>query len=171
MIRAILSTTIIASSLFATGLNIDSFKSDFKQTIINELNEKIVYTGNVTIKKPSLALWQYIKPIKKSVHLYEKRVYIIEPDLEQVTISTLKESINFIELLERAKKIDDTRYKTKINELDAILTIKSNKILKLTYTDSMSNNVEILFSNQHQNIDIENSYFRLVIPDGYDIIE
>jgi outer membrane lipoprotein carrier protein len=169
--KKLLAISIFALGLFANSLDINTFKADFKQVITNELDEKIVYTGSLSVKKPSLALWRYKKPIAKDVYLYDNRVYIVEPDLEQVTISTLSNSINFIDILSQAKKISDDTYKTKLNDIDALLIVKNNQISKLQYTDSMANRVEILFDNQSKNSNIPNHYFKFSIPDGYDIID
>lgn len=170
--KIILFIITIAIYAIANNLDIDSFESDFKQKIVNDANQVITYEGKVYIQKPNTALWEYTKPIKKSVYLYNTKVYIIENDLEQVTITTLSENLDFIEVLNKAKEISKNKYLAKLDNLDAILKLdNNNKVLSLEYKDNMSNKVEISFFNQKQNTKINDKVFEVHIPAGYDIIE
>jgi outer membrane lipoprotein carrier protein len=157
--------------VYADILNINTFEADFKQAIINELDKKIIYSGKVYVKKPMFALWKYKTPIEKDVYLYNNKVYIVEPDLEQVTITKLKDSINFLEIVNNAKKISSNKYITNLGSTKATINTKNNKIVKLQYIDSLSNKVEIDFTNQKVNQEITDDYFRLTIPSEYDIIK
>ena len=54
-------------TLFANFDTVDTFVADFKQSILNEQNKKITYSGKVYIKKPIFALWEYKEPVLKQV--------------------------------------------------------------------------------------------------------
>ncbi len=50
---------------YASFDNINSFQANFKQTITNEKDKSLVYTGKIVASKPQNALWSYTDPIKK----------------------------------------------------------------------------------------------------------
>lgn len=95
--KALIIFSLFFLKLFA--IEIDSFESSFIQTITNDSNKKIEYFGKLYFKKPIKILWRYEKPIKKDIFITENRVTIIEPELEQITISENFEVKNIINIL------------------------------------------------------------------------
>jgi outer membrane lipoprotein carrier protein len=168
--KKLLFIVFFISMLFGDIKNINTFEASFNQTITNELDKKITYTGKVYIKKPSLALWKYNTPVTKDIFINENKVYIIEPDLEQVTISKINNNFNMIDIINSAKKINNDKYKTIIDGMDAYIFTKNGQIKKISYTDNLANDVVIEFQNTIQNIKINKDVFKVKIPYGYDII-
>ncbi|ACZ12409.1 LolA-like outer membrane lipoprotein chaperone [Sulfurospirillum deleyianum] len=160
----------LASLLFA---KIDSFKtiqSDFVQKVTNDQNKTIVYQGVFYATHDKKALWIYDKPVEKKIYFNETRVLIIEPELEQVIITTLENTPNIAQLLQEAKEISTNTYVTKFMETTYTILANTHGIEKVLYKDKLDNSVEILFSNQSTNLFLDDTLFKADIPKGYDII-
>ncbi|MEA2019697.1 MAG: LolA-like outer membrane lipoprotein chaperone [Campylobacterota bacterium] len=150
--------------------DITSYQASFTQSIVNSSNKEILYNGTIYIKKPSDVLWKYNDPIIKNVYILSNQVIIIEPDLEQVIISTLKEEINILDLLKNSTKISKNRYEAIIYDKKYILTIKNNQLTQINYSDEIENKVTIYFKDIKQNHKISSTYFKFKIPNSYDVI-
>lgn len=160
------------NSLFAFGQNMQSFKANFKQTITDENGNVLTYKGKFYTKRPYSVLWDYTYPemAAKKIFINEKKVFIVQPMLEQVTISNLKFGMDFFKIFSDAKRIDKeylmTTYLNRnftIREIDGI-------IISISYIDDLDNVILILFSNQEQNTSIKDKFFIPNIPNDYDII-
>lgn len=171
--RFITFTLLIFVSCFANNiLNVSSFTSNFVQSVVNESNKKIVYNGVVYVKRnPNLALWEYKEPVLKSVYLIDKKVFIIESELEQVIMTNLSDSIDFFSIINSAKKVSDNRYETTIEGQKYSVITDNLSVKKIEFLDKLGNRVDIEFSNQNINNDIPNSIFQFKIPQGYDVIK
>ena len=162
---------LLAISLFANFLDINSFSANFKQTVTDEENKMLVYTGTLQAKKPQFALWLYKTPIKKSIYIEENRVLVIEPDLEQVIVKNIPADFDFFHIIRTAKKISPKVYIATINAKEYTINLLNNVISSIVYSDDFGNNVQILFSKQSQNGEIKETIFKPIIPSGYDIIQ
>jgi len=161
----------LSNSLLANVLeNIKSFEASFVQTIINSSNKKIEYKGVLYIKEPSKILWKYQEPIIKNVFVINNFAIVDEPELEQAIFTSLDSEINLLKLIKTAKKVDKTKYITKINNVDYTLYVLKDKIAKIEYKDELENRVTILFGNVKQNIEISDEIFKFSPPEHYDII-
>ena len=157
-------------SLFASFNNLTSFDADFVQTITDEKNKELVYEVHIKALKPQNALWEYTKPIDKSVYINSFNVIIVEPEIEQAIIKRLKTSFDFFNMIKAAKKTSDNQYTTLYG--DTIFTIRTDnkKILSISYIDEFENNVKIIFKNQTNNLPIKKVTFFPNLPAEYDII-
>lgn len=151
-------------------IDISSFESNFTQ-IVKEDSKKIKYFGKLYFKKPMKVLWKYEKPIKKDIYIVNDQVIIIEPEIEQVTISHFSETKNIIDILNNAKKIGDKKYKATYNEQDFYIFLdEKNRLKKIEFKDKLDNEVEILFESPKQNTEIDDEVFRYKIDPEFDII-
>ncbi len=150
--------------------DIKSFQSSFTQSIVNNSGKEILYNGTIYIKEPAKVLWNYNDPIIKNVYILENKVTIIEPDLEQAIVSTLKEEINILDLLKNAVKISSYKYEASIYDKTYLLTIRNGILTQINYTDEIENKVTISFKNILQNRDMSDDIFDFRIPNDYDII-
>lgn len=160
------ATALIANNLKA----INSFQASFKQTIINNSNKEILYTGKIYMKKPFNVVWRYDEPIQKFVYIQYNKVTIIEPDLEQAIISQLDKEFNLLELLNNSTQISPTQYISTFNNINYKLTIIDNQLQEISYKDSIDNTIIIHFFNINQNEPILDTIFSYSIPTDYDII-
>lgn len=151
---------------------INSFKSQFTQTITSPSGKVIEYKGDVFIVNTGKILWKYKTPIIKDVYVKKDLVIIVEPELEQVIYTQLEKQINIIELLNNAHKIENNKYKTKIDNIDYLIVLdnKTKKIVNISYEDKLENQVVIDFKNTIENEKIDDSIFSFERPDYYDVI-
>lgn len=164
---------LIISTILSFALDIKelkTFEADFKQSIINNSNNEIIYQGKIYIKHPSLFFWKYNTPIEKLVYITKKHVTIIEPELEQAVISKLSDELNIIKLLEESKKIDKNTYEAILYNKKYTLTLKENRLDTIKYTDELDNKITLTFLNAKQNKTIDNQIFKYNIPYEYDVI-
>jgi outer membrane lipoprotein carrier protein len=159
-----------ATSLLAFTTNIQTFSADFTQTIVNDNNTTIKYSGNLIAKAPDKAKWSYLKPIKKYVYVNGGKMVIVEPELEQAIITRIGDTLAFFKVLQNAKKVAPQHYVSSYDKVKLNLYIKNKMIDSITYKDQLQNNVVIRFSHQLENKEIENSTFRPVIPKDFDIV-
>jgi outer membrane lipoprotein carrier protein len=169
----VLGSLFLSSTISANNLHITSLESDFTQTIVNDQNSKITYTGKMyATSAKNQALWEYNSPIVKKIYYKGgKELVIIEPELEQVIYAKLNKVPNILKLLQSARKISANKLQTKFNGLTYNIDINGNKIEKISYIDEMQNKVVILFANEKVNGIISSSRFAYTIPADYDILE
>ncbi len=168
----VLSSLFVSSTISANSLNIQTLESNFKQSITNDQNAKIIYTGKMyATQAKNQALWEYNTPIVKKIYYKEGKLIIIEPELEQVIYAKLNKIPNILKLLESAKKISENKLQTKFNAITYNITTDGNKIEKISYTDEMQNSVVISFTDEKVNNPINSSRFAYTIPADYDVLE
>jgi outer membrane lipoprotein carrier protein len=158
-------------ALIAAPKDITSFNSKFEQTITDDNGKTIRYTGELWAAKPQNALWMYQKPIKKSVYINAKKITILEPSIEQVTMRTLDGEIDFLQIIQQAKKVDEHKYIATVKGEKYTIVFQNDLLSTISYTDSFDNKVVIKFTAPVQNKPIENSKFNPTIPEDYDIIK
>jgi len=156
--------------LFAKIEHFKTIQSDFTQKVTNDQNKTIVYQGSFYATNDKKALWIYEKPVSKKIYFNNTRVLIIEPELEQVIITTLENTPNIAQLLQEAKEVSPNKYITKYQETIYTILTQKESIEKVVYRDKLDNAVEILFSNQSTNLFLDDELFRAEIPKGYDIV-
>ncbi len=159
------------TSLMASPMEINSFNSKFEQTITDDNGKTIRYTGELWAAKPQNALWIYQKPIKKSVYVNAQKITVIEPSIEQVTLRNLDGEIDFLQIVQHAKKVDDHKYIASVKGEKYTIIFRDNLLTSISYTDGFDNKVVIKFTNPSQNKPIEASKFKPNIPEDYDVIK
>ncbi|HEX5710473.1 MAG TPA: LolA-like outer membrane lipoprotein chaperone [Sulfuricurvum sp.] len=168
--RFFILTLLSAISLLAGPKDINSFHSSFTQTIIDEHKKKIVYNGELWASKPQNALWMYKKPIQKSVYISGSKLTLIEPVIEQATIRTLNDEIDFLEIIKKAKPMNAAHYTATVNGQTYFIEFSGDTLSSISYTDGYENKVIIQFLNPDTNKPIDASRFKPSIPTGFDII-
>lgn len=162
---------VCLSSLNAAKL--DAFKtiqSDFIQKVTNEQHKTITYEGKFYATKEKKALWIYDKPVAKKIYFNDTKVVIIEPELEQVIITTLENTPNIAQLMQEAKEIAPNMYAATFMDTTYKIHASSQRIEKVTYKDKLDNDVEIHFTDQSINLFLDNVLFNVEIPVGFDVI-
>jgi len=153
------------------ALTLKNFNADFKQTITDEYNKTISYLGSITAQSPSNVVYNYTSPMNKSLFLLDKKIIIIEDELEQVIVRRLKSEINFFELLKNAKKSKDGTYASEYKGFT--FYIKKSKDIPqfIKYSDDLDNTIQIEFFNIKTNIKLAEDIFKPNIPPYYDVIK
>ncbi len=156
--------------IFAFPFELESIRSNFKQTITDDHNKTLTYTGNLRAKKPALAHWHYATPIEKEIYIDNANVTIVEPDLEQAIIRDIGDTIDIIAILKASQKIDDTHYRAHYNDKSYDIFLKDNTLGAIRYVDDFGNKSAIEFSDLKLNLPVQSSQLKAVIPEDYDII-
>lgn len=154
----------------ASVQEISSFHARFEQTIIDDNKKVIRYNGELWASKPQNALWVYHKPIQKSVYINGKKLTLIEPQIEQVTVRTLGDEIDFLEIIKKAKPITPSRYTATVKGQTYYIDLSNNLLSTISYTDGYENKITIKFINPTHNQPIESSRYKPAIPKDFDII-
>lgn len=70
--------------------NMHSMQAQFTQTILDK-NGKVIQrnTGHMALQRPNQFRWDVIKPLRQLIVTNGKKVWIYDPELEQVTIRKL----------------------------------------------------------------------------------
>jgi len=164
-------TFLVSSFLFLyASFDIRSIKADFIQTITNEQNNTIKYSGKFYARSDNKALWIYQKPIKKELYFIDGKVVIIEPELEQSIFSRAKKLPKILDILKSAKK-EKNRLIAHCCDTTYIILTKGNQIISVSYKDKVGNKVKINFFNEEINLIIDDEIFRYKIPEYYDILQ
>jgi len=149
---------------YGIELKYKSFSADFNQSVKSD-NKIILYEGNLKVKN-NLIFWHYKKPIEKKIWITNK-IFIYEPDLEQVTI--YNKDNNLFKLLKNAKKIKKDLYVNKYENRNIYFIIKNKMITKIYYKDKIDNLVTLNFYNIKKE-KLNNSTFKAKYPNYVDII-
>lgn len=168
--RLIFINFLLFFSAFGQNLDFNTIKSNFIQTIISPEGSKLKYEGNFYAKKPNLALWNYTKPMEKSIYYLKENVIIVEPELEQAIMSKIKNIPDIPSLLKKAKKDKDGNFYTMFDDTKFTIKLKNKTLDQIEYKDKLDNSVNITFINPHVDVNIDNNIFKYTIPNGYDII-
>ncbi|MBU1658307.1 LolA-like outer membrane lipoprotein chaperone [bacterium] len=161
---------ILASEIFAFFDAISSFQADFTQTVTDEKNKTISYSGTIIAEKPQNAMWTYEKPVKKNIYISSNSVTIVEPEIEQVIIKKIESNFDFFKMIQGAKQIENDTYIAIYEKSKFTITTKNKLIESISYKDEFENKVKIIFKNQKQNIEIDSQQFIPKIPIEFDII-
>jgi len=159
------------ASLLAVAENLNTFEADFIQTIINDKNSTLRYSGHLYAKRPNLGRWNYTKPIQKELYINGNHIVIVDDELEQATQKYIDSDFNILELLQHAKQISDTLFKSEYKQRDFLITIKDNIIESIAYSDDFDNSVVVDFEAQQMNQPLKDTLFLPKIPKSYDIIK
>ena len=168
--KHIIMTLLCSTLSFAAIDNINSFEADFTQTVTDDKNTSLNYSGYVQAKKPQNALWSYKKPVKKDVYISNRRVTIVEPEIEQVIIRRINTGFDFFKMVKNATKIAKNVYEANYKNTRFTIYLKNNLIEKISYKDEFDNSVVIQFKKQKQNTKLENDIFIAKFPLYFDII-
>ncbi len=138
---------VLFLTILSYGLEIKykEFSADFNQTVKSE-NKIIKYNGQIDVDN-NLVFWHYTKPIEKKIWATLTKIYVYEPDLEQVTIHNIAQNDNFFTLLKTAKKIKDNLYMKNYDNKNIYFVVQNQMITKIYYKDKIDNLVTLNFYN------------------------
>lgn len=92
----LMTNTLFAAETAAEKLNtllgdVKSMRADFEQTVHDGDGRQVqVAKGSMALKRPGYFRWQTDKPIPQTIIANNNKLWVYDPDLEQVTIRQLK---------------------------------------------------------------------------------
>lgn len=147
--------------------------------------------GELVLKRPGLFRWHTDAPMEQLLVSNGEKVWLYDPDLQQVTIQTLDQRLTHTPALLLSGDVSKIRENFEIshkeagNVVDFILKPKSkdtlfdslrlsfrNKVLNdMQLIDSIGQRTNILFLNVKMNEPQDNAQFTFEIPAGADVIQ
>ncbi len=176
-----------------------TFVADFEQTYYDALlDQTVVSNGKIFYKKPGLMRWDYEKPDLTEIIIGKEKIWIYDPDLENVTVQYLDQvsridSLSFLlknehlsrhfslvstekSLITNPKNIVALFLKPKkpsqyIAEMQLALDKKNYQIQQFIIVDHQENHRKIEFKAMVLNVDSDASKFEFVITEGMEVID
>ena len=147
--------------------------------------------GQLALKRPGLFRWHTDEPMEQLLVSNGEKVWLYDPDLEQVTIQTLDQRLthtpalllsgdvsqireNFeISYKEGGSVVDFTlKPKSKDTLFDSLrLSFRSGVLNDMQLIDSIGQRTNILFLNVQLNQALDDGQFSFDIPEGADVIQ
>ena len=161
---------LLLSQAYASFEQISSFEADFTQSITDDKNKVLTYSGHIIASKPQNAKWSYDTPVRKDVYINRFKVVIVEPEIEQVIVRNVESKFDFFKMISNAKEIKKDTYLANFNDSQFTVVQTKNLIESISYIDEFENRVKIVFKNQKQNHKISSEVFTPHYPLYFDVI-
>lgn len=164
----------------------------FSQLTLDDSGTQLQETaGQLALKRPGLFRWHTDAPMEQLLVSNGEKVWLYDPDLQQVTIQTLDQRLTHTPALLLSGDVSKIRENFEIshkeggNVVDFILKPKSkdtlfdslrlsfrNKVLNdMQLIDSIGQRTNILFLNVKMNEPQDDAQFTFEIPAGADVIQ
>jgi outer membrane lipoprotein carrier protein len=171
--------------------NTTSMRAKFQQTVVDNLGRKVQeVTGTMQLQRPGKFRWDYDKPYVQLIVGDGKKVWLYDPDLNQVTVRSLDKVLGSspAALLAGSKDIDKTfdlrnvGQQGDLNWVEAVpkekesgfdkvvLGFKGNMLHEMEMRDSFGQITVIEFSAQEANPKLNDKNFRFTPPAGADVL-
>jgi outer membrane lipoprotein carrier protein len=171
------------------------FVADFQQeTEVKTLNRSLKAFGKVTFKRPGKMLWRYEEPKGQFVLADGTHLYFYQPEHNQIIktplknafrsdiplsfllgIGNLKKDFNVtLKATEQAQHVLRLEPKGEAGGFSEILlgvSKDSFDILWASVRDSAGNLTMVRFSGMRKGVGVNDSLFRLEVPEGVDVVQ
>ncbi len=174
---------------FATGLH--SLSGQFSQSL-TDVNGQTSKTsaGTLMLEAPRQFRWDTLTPYKQTIVADGSRVWMYDPELEQVTvrIQSTEEAHSPLTVLTDLKQLDRDFKVTEQGEHDGLawlqltsagpdpqfdhadLGFDANGLVRMRFRDQLGSTTDILFSNLRRNAAVPDTTFNFEPPKGADVI-
>lgn len=171
--------------------NTTSMRAKFHQTVVDNLGRKVQeVTGSMQLQRPGKFRWDYDAPYVQLIVGDGKKVWLFDPDLNQVTVRPLDKVLGSspAALLAGNKDIDKTfdlksvGQQDQLNWIEALpkekesgfervmLGFKGNTLAEMEMRDSFGQITVIEFSGQQLNPKLDAKSFVFSPPKGADVL-
>jgi outer membrane lipoprotein carrier protein len=179
------------SQLDSFIMDVETFQADFEQTLYDADSEPLQTSlGTIKLKRPGRFVWSYTQPDDQQIIADGERIWLYDKDLEQVTVNAINDRIagTPLVLLMRSAPLDDSFDIQALGEADGInwveLTPKAETsdfelvfiglneagLAAMELRDNFGQATQIRFSNFESGIELDDSLFMFVVPEGVDVI-
>lgn len=174
---------------FATGLH--SLTGHFSQTL-TDLNGHTSKnsSGTLALQAPRQFRWDTLAPYKQTIVADGSRVWMYDPELEQVTVrvQSSEEAHSPLTVLTDLKQMDKDFKVVEQGEHDGLAWLRlsstakdpqfdyadlgfdANGLARMTFRDQLGSTTDIRFSGWRRNAPIPPATFNFVPPKGADVI-
>jgi outer membrane lipoprotein carrier protein len=170
--------------------NITSISADFEQQVYSSKSKGKLSQGTLALKAPRQFRWDVAKPFKQLIVADGEKVWIFDPDLEQVTVRSQgsEEAHSPLTVLTDLSQLDRDFTTSELGEHDGLawLRMKSkdkepqfaycdlgfdaNDLARMRFEDTLGNTTEIRFSGWQRNPKLKPDAFTFTPPQGVDVV-
>ena len=174
---------------FASGLH--SLTGKFAQTMTDANGHPgKASSGTLALQAPRQFRWETLAPSKQTIVADGSRVWLYDPDLEQVTVrvQSAEESHSPLTVLTDVKQMDKDFNAVEQGEHDGLVWLRltskakdpqfdyadlgfdANGLARMMFRDQLGATTDIRFSGWQRNVDVPASTFNFTPPPGADVI-
>ena len=179
------------AELEAFSRNIQIISAHFEQSVIGAKgNRGEVSSGTLALKAPRQFRWQTTSPYEQLIVADGNRVWIYDPDLEQVSVRSqgAEEAHSPLSVLTDLSQLDHEFTATEAGERDGMQWLKlvskakepefafaelgfdQANLARMRFEDSLGNTTEIQFSNWQRDPKLPTDTFSFTPPKGVDVV-
>lgn len=195
---SILLLTLIAHCSFANSpsnklanlfSSVNTIQGHFTQTVFGQDDHAMATSkGIFIIKRPNQFRWNVVSPMQQLTIADGQRIWLYQPDLQQVTVSQMRKSMGHtpLAILSGSTNVLKQSYvitqpnsstfnlksKTQNSPFQTIiLTFAQQKITQMQLFDALGQKTIINFADVSLNAAIKKNAFQFVVPKGVDVIK
>lgn len=178
-------------SLRAFYKSTQSLRAEFQQTVVDKQGRKVQeVTGTMQLQRPGKFRWDYNKPYVQVIVGDGARVWLHDPELNQVTVRSLDKALGNTPaaLLAGSKEMEKSftlKDEGRQDDLDWVLAtpkeqesgfekvflgFKNDRLQEMELHDSFGHMTVIEFSKLETNAKVSAQAFRFVPPAGADVV-
>jgi outer membrane lipoprotein carrier protein len=171
--------------------NIQSAQASFHQTVTDKQGQKTQdVTGTMQLQKPNKFRWDYHKPYVQQIVGDGEKIWIFDPELNQVTVRSFSKAASSSPAallaggkdIERSFTIKDTSRKGDLEWVMAVpkvretgferlfLGFKGDALMEMELHDSFGNRTAIEFTDVQRNPKLPADTFKFVPPRDADVL-
>ena len=198
LLLGLICTTTLAAATDSARAKLDAFardlksvSADFEQHVAdpNKHADK-VSRGSLALKAPRQFRWDVTAPYKQLIVADGEKVWIYDPDLEQVTVRAqgTEEAHSPLTVLTDLSQLDRDYVVSEQGERDGMIWLRlkskdkepqfeyadlgfdAQGLARMAFKDTLGNSTEIHFSHWQRNASLPAAEFKFTPPQGVDVI-
>ncbi len=175
---------------FFNGLQ--TLQAEFSQSVQDSRGQVTDKSGGkLIIKKPGKFRWDYLKPSAQTIVSDGARIWLYDPELEQVTIRRAEQSLNGTpaSLLSGEGNLRDSFEVEHVEQRDGMLVInlapkradtdfkllqmalRNEQLVAMSLTDKLGQTTLLQFAQLKRNAAVAESSFKFTVPKGVDVVD
>lgn len=168
-----------------------TFKSQFEQTVLSPQGDVIESAqGQFMLERPGKFRWDYLSPYPQEIVADGMRIWFYDVDLEQVTVQSQQDALTDTPAsLLSGEMLPEEKYQVRdVASDDGLLWVElrpkntesnfqtvrfafdKRGLRQMVMQDSFDQYTRLVFSDVHENIELDDAVFHFVIPDGVDVV-
>ena len=177
--------------LDAFATNLHSLKGHFTQTLTDASGQGAkTSSGTLALQAPRQFRWDTLEPYKQTIVADGSRVWLYDPELEQVTVrvQSTEEAHSPLTVITDLKQLDKDFAVAERGERDGLIWLRLSSRAKdpqfdyadlgfgaqglerMVFRDQLGAVTDIRFSDWQRNVDLPPSTFNFTPPPGADVI-
>lgn len=169
-----------------------SMTGNFSQITLDVTGTRLQETsGDLAMKRPGLFRWHTSAPNEQLLISDNKKIWLYDPDLEQLTIQKMDQRMSHTPALLLSGNVSEIQKDFNISSKQAgklisflltpknkdslfnslSLTFLDNTVNSMILVDNVGQRTSIAFKNIKMNVPVDNKLFKFEPPKGTDIIE